>query len=219
MVREREPVPGNGVAIIVPAYNEEEHIAAVLAAVTALPEVEQVIVVSDGSVDRTAEIARYCGARVIELPVNQGKGAAMRIGSEMAVGADIVVFLDADLVGLTPSHVRALLDPALRGETEATVGVFEGGRVSTDLAQLLAPMLSGQRALRRHLLADLELEDTGFGVEVALHRALKRLGVDVREVVLQDLSQVMKEEKLGLAKGLAARMKMYWEILREIPKG
>ena len=219
MVHDREQNAGSRVAVVIPAYNEEEHIGAVLSAVTALPEVEQVIVVSDGSVDRTADIARYFGARVIELKVNQGKGAALRIGCEMAVGADIVVFLDADLVGLTPHHVRALLDPVLRGDTAATVGVFEGGRMSTDLAQLLAPMLSGQRALRRHLLADLELEDTGFGVEVALHRALKRLGVDVREVVLQDLSQVMKEEKLGLAKGLAARMKMYWEILREIPKG
>lgn len=219
MVHDLDRDPGTRVAVVIPAYNEEEHVGAVLTAVTALPEVEQVIVVSDGSIDRTAEIARYYGARVIELPMNQGKGAAMRIGAEMAVGADIVVFLDADLVGLTPAHVRALLGPVLRAETQATVGVFEGGRVSTDLAQLLAPMLSGQRALRRHLLADLELEDTGFGVEVALHRALKRLGVDVREVVLQDLSQVMKEEKLGLAKGLAARMKMYWEILREIPKG
>lgn len=219
MVRDLDRDRGTRVAVVIPAYNEEEHVGAVLSAVTVLPEVEQVIVVSDGSTDHTAEIARYLGARVIELPVNQGKGAAMRIGSEMAVGADILVFLDADLVGLTPSHVRALLDPVLKRETDATVGVFEGGRVSTDLAQLLAPMLSGQRALRRYLLADLELEDTGFGVEVALHRALKRLGVDVHEVVLQDLSQVMKEEKLGLAKGLAARMKMYWEILREIPKG
>ncbi len=207
------------VAIVIPAYNEAEHIGAVLACVADMPDIEQVIVVSDGSTDDTAAIARSYGVQVVELPTNQGKGAAMRIGSERAVGADVVVFLDADLVGLTPAHVRALLAPVLNGETEATVGVFEGGRVSTDLAQLLAPMLSGQRALRRHLMADLEIEDAGFGVEVALHRALKRMGVDVREVVLQDVSQVMKEEKLGLAKGLAARMKMYWEILREIPKG
>jgi glycosyltransferase involved in cell wall biosynthesis len=218
-VEERITSQRDRVAVIIPAYNEQEHIGAVLACVSTMPEIEQVIVVSDGSTDATAAIAATFGVQVIELRTNQGKGAAMRIGNERAVGADVVVFLDADLVGLTPGHVRALLEPVCRGETEATVGVFEGGRMSTDLAQLLAPMLSGQRALRRHLVADLEIEDTGFGVEVALHRALKRMGVDVREVVLQDVSQVMKEEKLGLAKGLAARMKMYWEILREIPKG
>lgn len=207
------------VAVVIPAYNEAENIGSVLAAIQKLPEVHDLIVVSDGSTDQTAEVARAYGATVVECPVNQGKGAAMRAGWECASEADVILFLDADLVGLSRSHIQALLNPILTGEAEATVGVFEGGRVSTDLAQALAPFLSGQRALRRPLLNRVALDDTGFGVEMALNRALKRMGVTVREVVLQDLSQVLKEEKLGLAKGFAARMKMYWEILREIPKG
>jgi hypothetical protein len=115
--------------------------------------------------------------------------------------------------------VRALIGPVLGGTADATVGVFEGGRLPTDLAQALAPFLSGQRAVRRPLLGHVALEDdAGFGVELAIHRTLKKLGVTVQEVVLKDVSQILKEEKRGLYKGLAARMKMYWEILRELPR-
>ncbi len=206
------------VSLVIPAYNEADTIGPVLDVVGHMPEIDQVIVVSDGSTDDTALVARLAGARVVELPTNQGKGAAMHMGVEAAQGSDVIVFLDADLVGLTPAHVHALLDPVLSGDVEATVGVFEGGRVSTDLALALAPFLSGQRALRRHLLEKVAIGDSRFGVELALNRALKRRGVSIREVVLQDLSQVMKEEKMGLAKGLAARMRMYWEIIREIPR-
>lgn len=206
------------VSLVIPAYNEADTIGPVLDVVGHMPEIDQVIVVSDGSTDDTALVARLAGARVVELPTNQGKGAAMHMGVEAAQGSDVIIFLDADLVGLTPAHVHALLDPVLSGDVEATVGVFEGGRVSTDLALALAPFLSGQRALRRHLLEKVAIGDSRFGVELALNRALKRRGVSIREVVLQDLSQVMKEEKMGLAKGLAARMRMYWEIIREIPR-
>ncbi|MDA8198124.1 MAG: glycosyltransferase [Thermaerobacter sp.] len=206
------------VSLVIPAYNEADTIGPVLDVVRSMPDIDQVIVVSDGSTDATAVVARMAGARVVELPTNQGKGAAMHMGVEAAQGSDVIVFLDADLVGLTPAHVRALLEPVLSGEVEATVGVFEGGRVSTDLALALAPFLSGQRALRRHLMEKVAIGDSRFGVELALNRALKRRGVSIREVVLQDLSQVMKEEKMGLAKGLAARMRMYWEIIREIPR-
>lgn len=208
------------VAVVIPAYNEAANIGAVLETLAHLSSVHDVIVVSDGSTDETAAIARRYGADVVECPVNQGKAAAMRLGWERARDADVVLFLDADLVGLAPEHVEALLAPVLAGDTDATVGVFEGGRMATELAHALAPFLSGQRAVRRSLLERLELDDdVGYGVEMALNRALKRMGATVKEVALPDVSQVLKEEKLGLAKGLAARMRMYWEILREIPRG
>lgn len=206
------------VAAIIPAFNEEDHIANVIRALRAVPEVHEILVVNDGSWDRTAEVARAHGATVLDLPENLGKGAAMKAGVEH-VHADIVLFLDADLIGLTAAHVRALIQPVMAGEHEATVGIFEGGRPTTDWAQALAPFLSGQRAMRRELIDDVEnLDEARFGVELQIHRQLKRLGKVPKEVILSDVSQVMKEEKMGLVKGLAARMKMYWEIIREIPR-
>ena len=208
----------NRVSAIIPAYNEAQNVASVLRVLKEVPEIYEIIVVDDGSFDNTADVARQNGAIVLSLPENQGKGGAMKAGASIARG-DVVLFLDADLVGLTVEHVRELVVPVLMGDSEATVGIFEGGRASTDWAQAVAPFLSGQRALRRQLLVGFEhIDMSGYGVELQLHRQLKRMGIQPREVVLRDVTQVVKEEKLGLVKGFSARMRMYWEIIREIPR-
>ncbi|MFY9412655.1 MAG: glycosyltransferase family 2 protein, partial [Dethiobacteria bacterium] len=157
------------VAAIVPAYNEEKTIGAVLGVLTKCRLINEVIVVSDGSTDDTVKIAlQFDGVQVVELPENRGKGGAMKAGLEQTA-AEIVLFLDADLIGLTEDHVNALLQPVLENQALMSLGVFEKGRVATDLAQKVAPYLSGQRALQRDLLSDLsDLDLTRFGVEVAL---------------------------------------------------
>ena len=205
------------VTVIVPAYDEQETIASVVAVLVDHPLVDEVIVVSDGSSDGTAENARSAGARVVELPENMGKGAAMQTGLSVS-SADIVLFLDADLIGLRPEHVDHMLMPLIEGEVQMTVGVFEGGRGATDFAQQIAPFLSGQRALRRNVLDDIDdMAESGYGVEMALTRYMRRHHANVAEVVLQDLTHRMKEEKRGLVKGFASRMKMYWEIAKLLP--
>jgi polyisoprenyl-phosphate glycosyltransferase len=204
-------------AAIIPAFNEEATIPAIVRVLRSVPALTEVVVVSDGSEDRTAAVAREAGARVIEMPLNLGKGAAMREGLK-ATTADVVVFLDADLMGLTPAHVAALLDPVLSGEREMSIGLFEGGRPFIDLAQAITPNLSGQRAVRRSLLDQVEdIDAARFGVEVALTRYLRKAGIEAEEVVLHNVTHRTKEEKLGLVKGFAARMRMYWEIVRYLP--
>jgi glycosyltransferase involved in cell wall biosynthesis len=205
------------VAAIIPAYNEEMTVGQVVEELKKVTLVDHILVVSDGSEDNTAVVAREAVAEVIELPENQGKGAAMLAGLQ-ATRAEVVLFLDADLIGLNEDHIKSLLEPVLENATKMTVGVFEGGRPVTDLAQAVAPHLSGQRALRRHLLEQVEdLDACRFGVEIALTRYLKKSGTQYRAVVLKDMTHRIKEEKLGLAKGFAARMKMYWEIIKYLP--
>lgn len=202
------------IAAVIPAYNEEATLGVVIDVVKRVPEVDQVLVISDGSTDGTAEVARRHGALCIELEQNVGKGGALKVGIESA-DADIFLFLDADLVGLTPQHVRSLLRPVMRGEAEMTIGIFERGRLSTDLAQIVAPYLSGQRAVRREVLQAISGLDTArFGVEVALTRHIKEHNIKVEYVPLENLTHRMKEEKLGLLRGFLARMKMYWEIVK-----
>lgn len=206
------------VIAIIPAYNEEKTIADVLNVLKDIEVINRIVVVSDGSTDGTVEVARGFDVQVIELEENMGKGGAMKAGFD-STDAEIVLFLDADLIGLTASHVHSLLMPVMTGEADMTLGIFGGGRMVTDLAQKVAPYLSGQRAVRRSLLEEISGMDIArFGVEVALTRQIEAKGTRVKEVVLPDMSHVMKEEKMGIVKGLAARIKMYWEIVKYFTK-
>lgn len=211
------PYEGEGhlkVAAVIPAYNEAPNIGRVLHRLVRCPDVHEVIVVCDGCADNTATVARRYGVQVVELPDNVGKGGAMITG----VGhtdADVILFLDADLIGLSLAHVRSLVAPVIDGTADMTLGVFDDGRPVTDLAQKLMPFLTGQRAIRRDVLQRIpELEQSGFGVEVALSRYAEKHDLHVVKIELAGLAQVMKEEKAGVWKGLRARMQMYWEIIR-----
>lgn len=202
------------VVAVIPAYNEEQTLGSVIEAVRQVAAVDEVLVISDGSTDRTADVARAHGVACIELEQNVGKGGAMKVGIDQA-DADVFLFLDADLIGLTPRHVENLLAPVLQGRAEVAIGVFDKGRVATDLAQMVAPYLSGQRAVRRSVLQSISGLDTArFGVEVAITKHIKENGVRVEHVLLENLTHRMKEEKLGLLRGFLARMKMYWEIVK-----
>lgn len=203
------------VAAVIPAYNEEANIARVLRVLAPMEVIHEIIVVSDGSRDGTARVARgYPRVKVIELERNVGKGGAMMAGVRHT-DADVILFLDADLIGLRRTHIKALLDPVLSGQVDMTLGLFDEGRLATDLAQRLAPQLSGQRAVRRELLDQVPgLDSSGFGVEMALTRYAEKHGARVARVPLRNVAQVMKEEKAGLWRGLCARARMYWEIIK-----
>ncbi len=204
------------VAAVVPAYNEEATIGAVLSALQECRVIDDIVVVADGCTDGTAEVARRYRCQVVELWPNQGKGAAMVAGVR-STDAGVIVFLDADLVGLREEHVTDLILPVVQDEADMTVGVFRHGRLATDLAQTITPFLSGLRGVRRQIMEDIPgVETTRYGVEVALTRHARRHRLRVREVRLSGLTHVMKEEKMGLWAGLRARLRMYWEIVRHI---
>ncbi|MGE5677806.1 MAG: glycosyltransferase family 2 protein [Pseudomonadota bacterium] len=202
------------VTAIIPAYNEEQTIAGVINCVRRVDKIQEVIVVSDGSTDRTAEIARNCGADVIELVENVGKGGAIKAGLSECENS-IILFLDADLIGLNEKHVMDLIAPVLDNRADMTIGIFKNGRVVTDLAQKVTPYLSGQRAIKRSVIEMIpNIDITRYGVEVALTKYLKKFSARVVEVELPDMTHVTKEEKLGIIKGVQARLKMYWDIVK-----
>jgi glycosyltransferase involved in cell wall biosynthesis len=209
------------VAAVVPAYNEEQRIGAVLEVLRGTPIVQEIVVVDDGSTDGTGEAARGAsdGVDAVTLGRNVGKGGAMRAGV-LRTNADVILFLDADLVGLTSAHVSALVEPVLLGQADMAVGMFRGGRYITDLSQLLVPYISGQRAVRREVfLAVPALETARFAVETKLTKYAKAHGLTVRTVPLVGVTHVMKEEKRGVLRGVIGRARMYhdiaWSLLRD----
>ncbi len=208
------------VTAIIPAYNEETRLPRVLEAVRAAVLVDDIVVVSDGSVDGTYEVARnFDGVRALQLPQNLGKGGAMHVGA-CHTEAPVIVFLDADLIGLTPEHVDRLVEPVYRGDADMTLGVFRGGRRATDLAQKLFPFVSGQRAIRRELFLEVpNVQFARFGVETQITRWAVRQQWRVQYVPLVGVTHPMKEEKLGRLRGTVARLRMYADIARILLDG
>lgn len=203
------------VAAVIPAFNEAGRIRRVLETLTATPEVREVIVVSDGSTDGTYEEARQVpGVHAIQLKRNKGKGGAMREGAERT-SADVLLFFDADLVGLTPDHVRDLIRPVCSGEADMATGIFQGGRWATDIAQYFSPGITGQRAIRRDIFLQIPgLDTVGYGIELAITYFVRHNGYDAQRVVMRGVTHPMKEEKLGPLKGTASRAKMYWQMAK-----
>lgn len=199
---------------IIPAYNEEKTIGEVIDVVKQVEIINNIIVVNDGSMDSTSSIAKNKAVRVIDMDINKGKGAAIKEGLK-STDADIILLLDADLIGLTKKHIIDLLQPVIKDEADMSIGIFNSGRFATDLAQVVAPHLSGQRAIKKFVLNSLDNMDmTRYGIEVALTKHVSKNGFRVKNVELKDMTHVMKEEKLGFKKGFKARMKMYIDILR-----
>jgi glycosyltransferase involved in cell wall biosynthesis len=194
------------VSVVVPAHNEAEHVATVVQAAKATPDVDEVIVVDDGSRDDTAAVARREGADVVRHDGNRGKGAAMRTGRDRAKG-DVLIYLDADLKNVTPSKIQRLTEPFKKG-CDFVKSRFDrrGGRVTRLTAQPLLghffpeiderfeQPLSGQIGVTKRLMSKLDLEDD-FGVDIGLLIDACENGSDVEEVYFGHLKHDERELK------------------------
>lgn len=203
------------VAVVIPAHNEASRIGVVLDAVIACPEAEEVIVVDDGSSDGTPNVADRYNVKVLRLEPNVGKGGAMAAGIA-ATDADILVFIDADLLGFKPEHLSALIKPMLADPAlDMTAGRFVGGRLATNLSQKIMPSINSQRAIRRELIEAVpDFATSRFGVETIINDYVKKSKANVLAVSLDGVAQVMKEEKHGLVKGAGHRARMYRDIIK-----
>jgi glycosyltransferase involved in cell wall biosynthesis len=171
----------------------------------------EVIVVSDGSDDATAGVARSAGARVIELDENGGKGAAMAYGVD-ATDSDVVCFFDADLLGLTEDAVRTVVSRVTTGEAEMNVGLVDRGAAAYATAKRL-PLVSGQRAMLKEVFLLTPREHlAGYGVEVALNYTCKVNGLSVGVVAMPGVRVATKLQKVGWLKGLAQYVHMWFWV-------
>ena len=184
-------------SVIIPALNEEKRIAEVVAFALADPATAEVVVVDDSSIDRTAQLAREAGARVITSSM-LGKGASMADAVAPAKCA-ILVYLDGDLTGLRSGLITNLCAPILREEADFVKARF--GRGSGRVTELTAkPMLKiffpelthfaqplgGIIAARKSLLQTLTFED-GYGVDIGLLIDSLLVGAKLAEVDIGSL--------------------------------
>ncbi|AKB16441.1 glycosyltransferase family 2 protein [Methanosarcina thermophila] len=113
-------VPQN-ITVVLPAYNEEVSIGSIVLLTSQYAD--NVIVVDDGSSDRTAEVAGKAGAEVVRHETNRGKGAALKTGFTAAadLGADVIVTMDSDGQH-NPAEIPRLVAPILKGEADMVNG-------------------------------------------------------------------------------------------------
>jgi glycosyltransferase involved in cell wall biosynthesis len=209
------------VGVIIPAWNEEHDLRPVLETVGPVDWLAKIVVVDDGSTDDTLSVARDCAKKyprmVVEhLPDNQGKAAAMLAGMRaLTQEVDTVIFLDADLIGLTADHLARLYSPVKDRQCEMSVAIFKDGYWRTDMSQRFAPNLNGQRCLpleaAEHAIGP--LAESGYGVEIGLTLYARRNKWRLQYVDWEGMTHDMKENKLGWREGYRIRAMMYRQIL------
>ncbi|HOW43040.1 MAG TPA: glycosyltransferase family 2 protein [Candidatus Omnitrophota bacterium] len=202
--------------IVIPMYNEERHarqsVGTILAGVRSLPAEVRLVLVDDGSADRTRALLEECAAAspdivtVIVHPRNKGYGAALRTGIAFAIdnGYEYVLFMDSDLTN-HPRYLRAFYDRMLEGvdyikasrygKNAGVSGVpwhrrlvsFCGNSVARLLSGVpLHDLTNGFRAVKTSLLAKIRLTENGFAVimeELFLVKPLARSYAEIPYVL------------------------------------
>jgi glycosyltransferase involved in cell wall biosynthesis len=216
------------VSFLIPAYNEEATIAEVLERIDALGLDAQVVVVDDGSRDRTAEIAEQHGATVIRQ-ANAGKGAALRTAIG-AIDGDIAVIQDADME-YDPAEVPELIDPIIKGVADVVYGSrLRGGKaqraylfwhlVGNRFLSLLTSILynttlsdmeTGYKAFRSEVLRSLDLRENRFGVEPEITAKICKRRLRIYELPISYYGRTFDEgKKITWRDGFRA----IWVLLR-----
>ena len=200
------------VSVVIPALNEARTVGDLIRFVSDCHLVREVLVIDDGSIDGTPEVAAAAGAQVLTSTL-LGKGASMEDGVKAAVG-DVLLFLDGDLLELPRDLVERVCDPIISGDADLVKAKFtrDAGRVTVltarplldsffpEVARFEQP-LSGIVAARRALLTEMRLE-SDYGVDVGLLIDTVMKGARVTEV---DIGRIDHESQSLAALGQMAK--------------
>ncbi len=217
------------ISVIIPAYIEEKTIQDVLyALLREMPDAHEIIVVDDGSTDRTADLAeefsqRIAIVKVIRQTPNQGKTAALRAGFAASTG-DIVLVQDADLE-YDPVDIPILVEPIVQGKADVVYGSrfmirraarvlyfrhYLANRFLTFLSNLLTDLNftdveTGYKAFRGEIIRSMLIEARGFGFEIEVTAKIAKLKCRVYEVPISYHGRTYEEgKKIGVRDGLDA---------------
>jgi glycosyltransferase involved in cell wall biosynthesis len=202
------------VSVIIPALNEEEPIAGVVHECFATGLPDEVIVVDNGSTDRTAGRARDAGARVATAPRGYGRACATGVRA-LSPQCDIVVFLDGDGSDCA-EFIPRLLDPIAAGKFDFVIGSRTRGQRepgSMNVQQVLSGRIIGAllrllygvrysdmcpfRAIRRDALAKLDMHEQTYGWNLEMQMKVARAGLRILEIPVNHRRRAGGESKVS----------------------
>lgn len=206
---------------IIPTYNEAPRIAGILSTVAAHPLIDEVIVVDDGSKDNTREIVQglilqFPKVRLIVHEKNTGKSGAISTGIKASVG-EYIIFIDADLLGVTTQDLTNLIEPVLSGNADVTISL----RRNTPgiWRKIGIDYISGERVMPRSFLIPLVDHFTQipkFGLESFINRQIIREKSRIKIVDWPGVDSPYKFKKQGIIKGFYGDFVMIIDIFRTI---
>lgn len=188
------------VSVIIPAFNEAKTIGEVIETVKSLNP-REIIVVDNNSTDHTATAAQKAEAKVV-ICREQGKAEAMIKGVQStSPSTSILLFLDADLIGLKKEHITALLqpffDPKIKTTNLMSMGTFHRGK-HNEIMWKYMPFLTGQRALLKsefsRTIEDLPVRN--WEIEATLNAHFKDNKLREYPMILDGLFHVQKHHKM-----------------------
>ncbi|MBL0146030.1 MAG: HAD-IB family phosphatase [Chitinophagaceae bacterium] len=196
------------ITVIIPALNEEKTIGHVVKLAKSSPNVTEVIVVDDKSMDKTIEEAQKEGATVI-TSTKLGKGASMKDGA-LCSNNSVIAFLDADIITYPENIIQLLTEPILNDRADFSKSCFsrQAGRVTELVAKPLLSILypdfpsfwqplSGMIAGKKELFEKIEFEE-GYGVDIGILLDMHQLGARIEEVSIGHIENKMQPlEQLG----------------------
>lgn len=205
------------ISVVMAAYNEEPRIAEVLKVIDNHQLIDEVIVINDGSKDNTSGVAKRFNVKLIENEKNMGKTLTVKRGIEASKN-DLIMMLDADLVGLDSDSITKLAKPVLDGLVDWTISLRQN---SAGIMKLLKmDWISGERVIPKDLLLDPFIwsrPEIGFGLETLMNMSLLSKKKTFRSVYLPELSIINKSKKIGKIAGIKAEFKMFSQIFKILP--
>ncbi len=196
------------ISVIIPALNEEKTIGQVVQLANKSPNVTEVIVVDDKSLDNTVNEARNAGATVM-TSTKLGKGASMKDGALYSKNS-ILVFLDADIITYPDNIIQLLTEPIINNGADFVKSYFsrQAGRVTELVAKPLLSILhpdfptfwqplSGMIAGKKHFFEKIRFEE-GYGVDIGILIDMHNMGARIKEVSIGHIENKMQPlEQLG----------------------
>ena len=202
------------ISAVIPALNEEEPIAEVVREVIATGTPREVIVVDNGSTDRTAERARNAGAQVVSAPPGYGRACAAGVAA-VSDECDLIVFLDGDGSDV-PRFIPSLVEPIMSGTQDFVIGSRSRGKRepgSMNAQQIFAGYLAGLlirilygvrytdmcpfRAIRRDSLAQLGMREETYGWNLEMQMKAARVGLRILEMPVDHRCRKGGESKVS----------------------
>lgn len=199
--------------VIIPARNEAATLAAVVGAARDCAFTGDVVVVDDGSIDGTADVAVGAGAKVVrrEGAGSGSKAQAMEAGVA-ASDADAFLFCDADCVGLTSGHLDDICRPFVEGRAAMSVGWFDYG-LWNPLVVRLAPT-TGERVVPRWVWDAIPPEKRhGYSIEIMINEVIAEGRLPTTARTLAGVTHRTKRDKLGRGRGVRETWRMFWHLV------